>query len=58
MFLGMAGAWIGSGFLAWEFVEPDSFWTVLLFLLVWAIVGRIAYAVFGAIIAGLAELFS
>lgn len=30
---------IGSGIIAWNWVGPHSFWTVIWFLVVWALVG-------------------
>lgn len=30
---------VGSGIIAWNIVGPHSFWSVILFLVVWAVVG-------------------
>lgn len=32
-----AALWIGSGFLAWHWVDPHSFWGGVLFLGVWSL---------------------
>ncbi len=34
-------AWLGSGVIAWEWVEPDNFSSALLFMLSWSILGAI-----------------
>lgn len=57
MLLLNAGAIIGSGLLAWEWIEPDTFWTVVLFIIVWSVIGKLAYALVGIIMAGIASLF-
>jgi ABC-type sugar transport system permease subunit len=49
-------AWIGTGTLAWYWVEPDSFWGAIKFLIVWGILGYIAQIVGGLIIAGIASM--
>lgn len=35
-------AFIGPGFLAWDWIEPDSFGSAILFLLLWSILGFVA----------------
>ena len=34
---------IGSGFLAWNWVDPDSFGTGLLFVVVWGLLSTVGY---------------
>lgn len=47
----------GSGFLAWEWTEPSSFWSVLGFLIVWGILAKIGHFIVSLIIGGIASLF-
>ncbi len=47
--------WLGTGYLAWNWVEPDSFWGAIKFLLAWGIFGYIAQFIGGLIIAGIAN---
>lgn len=35
-------AFLAPGFLAWDWIEPDSFGSFILFLLVWSILGSVA----------------
>jgi len=49
-------AWIGIGIMAWNWVEPDSFWGAIKFLIVWGIFGYIAHIIGGLIIAGIASM--
>ena len=41
------GAWILSGILAWAWIEPTSFLAALVFLIAWAIFGKVASIVVG-----------
>ena len=41
-------AWVGSGFLAWKWTTPDTFFEALAFLLLWGVLGYV-----GSLIAGL-----
>lgn len=36
-------AWLVSGMISWNFVEPDSFGGAILFLIVWSILGGILH---------------
>lgn len=46
-----------AGILAWNIVDPDSFWGGLLFLLLWGVFGTIAYGVSYLIVGLLASIF-
>lgn len=48
---------IGSGILAWNWVDPDSFWTGVLFVIVWGILSSVGYGLVKLIFAGLAAIF-
>jgi hypothetical protein len=42
------GLSIGTGILAWNWIEPDNFFMVLLFLAAWAVLSRLShFIVFG-----------
>lgn len=38
-------ATVGSGILAWNWVEPEGFWQFMGFLSVWGILSTIAYLI-------------
>lgn len=42
MLIGTIAAIIGSGYYAWQWTEPDSFFDALKFLILWAILGYVA----------------
>lgn len=42
---------IGSGIMAWNWIEPDSFFGALIFLVVWAIFSKIGHFIAMAIVA-------
>lgn len=48
--------WLGTGYLAWDWVEPESFGGAIKFLIAWAIFGYIAQLLAGLIIAGIASM--
>lgn len=48
------GMIVGTGFLAWNWIEPRSFGSAFLFLVVWGILGSIASFIVRLIIAALA----
>jgi hypothetical protein len=56
MILATIGSWIGSGVIAWNWVEPDSFFSAVGFLIVWGILGKVFNVVFGLIAAGIASM--
>ena len=49
-------AWVGTGTMAWNWVEPESFLGAIKFLIVWGIFGYIAQIVGGLIIAGITSM--
>ena len=49
-------AWVGTGTMAWNWVEPDSFGGAIIFLIVWGIFGYIAQLIGGLIITGIASM--
>lgn len=57
LFVGPVAAWLVSGYYAYNWIEPESFFGALKFLIAWAILGKIADIVLGAIIAGIAHFF-
>ena len=56
MIVGTIVSWLGSGFIAWDWVEPDSFGTAILFLIAWGILGKLFDVVLGFIIMGIASM--
>ena len=46
-------AWLGSGYLAWNWIEPDSFGSAILFPITWGILGYIANIFAGLIVAAI-----
>lgn len=48
---------VGSGFLAWEWIEPDSFWSALGFLIVWGILTKVGSSIVYLIVMGIASMF-
>ncbi len=48
--------WLGTGYMAWNWVEPESFWGAIKFLIAWGIFGYIAQILGGLIIAGIASM--
>ena len=57
MWIVTIGVAVGSGILAWNWIEPHNFWGVIAFLIVWGIAGKIGYFIAMAIISGIASLF-
>lgn len=53
IFVIYAIAWIGSGMMAWDWVEPESFGGAILFLIAWGGLGYIAKILAGLLIAGI-----
>ncbi|NIK73073.1 hypothetical protein FHS56_000559 [Thermonema lapsum] len=56
MIIGKVASWLGSGVLAWDWVEPDSFGTAILFLIAWGILGKVFDFALGLIIIGIASM--
>lgn len=48
---------IGSGVLAWNWIDPDSFGRGLLFVVVWGLLGSVGHGLIQLIFAGIAALF-
>ena len=55
--VGTIASWLGSGFLAWNWVEPDSFGGAILFIIAWGVLGKVFDLVSGLIIMGIASMF-
>jgi hypothetical protein len=49
--VGYIAAWLGSGYLAYNWIDPDSFGRVLVFLVAWGIIGYIFQLILLGIIA-------
>ena len=45
---------IGSGILAWNWIEPESFWGTIKFLILWSVLSSVGYF----LAMGLISLFS
>ena len=56
IFLIYAGAWIGAGTVAWNWVQPASFGGAILFILAWGLLGYIAQIIGGFIIAAISSM--
>ena len=54
--VGHIASTIGSGYYAWDWVEPHSFFGVIKFLIAWGILGYITDLILMAIVAGVAHL--
>lgn len=52
------GSWLGSGYMAWNWVNPHSFGSTLMFLFVWPICGYLLDTVLALVIASIASIFS
>ena len=52
-----AAVFVGSGFLAWEWTEPNSFWSAVGFLIVWGILTKIGHFIVSLIVMGIASIF-
>lgn len=51
--VGHIADWLGSGYIAWNWVEPDSLESAILFLLAWGIIGYVFQIVLGLVIAAI-----
>lgn len=56
--IGKIGAIVLSGYLSWNWIEPDSFGSVMLFLVLWALLIYPTGLVFYGAIYLLSELFN
>jgi hypothetical protein len=50
------GISVGSGILAWDWIEPKSFWEVIRFLIVWGILSYIGHLIATGITAVISSL--
>lgn len=55
--IGYIAAFIGSGMIAWDWIEPESFWGGIKFLIAWAILGYVLKLIVGIIGVVLAKMF-
>lgn len=55
-FIATAAVCIGSGFLAWDWIEPDSFWSVVGFLIIWGVLAKVGHFIMSLIIMGIASI--
>jgi len=51
------GSWLGSGLMAWNWIQPHSFGGMLVFLFAWPICGYLVDTVLAFVIAAIAALF-
>jgi len=51
-----AAAWIGTGTMAWNWVNPKSFGGAILFFIAWSILGYIAQIIGGFIIGAIGSM--
>ena len=56
MFVVYAVAWVGTGKIAWNWIEPDSFWGAVEFIIAWGFLGYIAQVIGLLIIAGISSM--
>jgi hypothetical protein len=54
MLIGTVASWLLSGYLAWDWVQPQSFTSGIIFLIVWGIMGMITDFIAGIIIMAIA----
>ncbi|PIY09171.1 MAG: hypothetical protein COZ18_08465 [Flexibacter sp. CG_4_10_14_3_um_filter_32_15] len=52
------GSWLGSGYMAWNWIEPHSFGSTLVFLFVWPLCGYLVDTVLAFVIATIVALFN
>ena len=57
LYSAIAAVFVGSGFLAWEWTEPNSFWSAVGFLIVWGILTKIGHYIVLFIAMGIASIF-
>ena len=44
-------AWLAPGYVAWNWIEPDSFWGAVKFIIAWGVLGYIAQFIGSLIVA-------
>ncbi len=57
LMLATIGSWLASGYLAWNWVEPDNFVGAFLFLFAWAFFGYVIDIVIGAVLTFIFGMF-
>ena len=50
-------AWVGSGILSWNWVQPESFGGAILFIIAWGVIGYIADMILGFILVAIGKMF-
>lgn len=55
LFSAYAAVIIGSGLLIWDWIEPENFWRMLFFLIVWGLLARVGCFIVSSIIFGIAS---
>ncbi len=48
--IAFVGSWLLAGTTAWNWVEPSSFGTALIFLIVWAILTKVFDLIIGGVL--------
>jgi len=56
LILGSIASWLGSGIVAWNWVEPDNFGGAILFLIAWGIMGKIFDMILALVLTGIANM--
>lgn len=56
LWIGTIAISIGSGLMAWEWIEPDSFFGAVVFIVVWSILSYIGHMIAAFIVAILGGL--
>ena len=56
LIFGSLALWLCSGIVAWNWVEPDNFGGVILFLIAWGIMGKVFDFILALTITGIANM--
>ena len=48
--IGYVVGWLVSGYLAYDWVQPDSFGRILVFLLAWGLIGYVVQLILGGLL--------
>ena len=43
-------AWLAPGYVAWNWIEPDSFWGAVKFIIAWGVLGYIAQFILSLVV--------
>lgn len=57
LYPGVVAIFVGSGFLAWEWADPKSFWGALCFLIAWAVLAKVGYFIGSLVLMGISFIF-